>query len=81
MASRQSSGGAWLWVVAALGLLKGPARRLCAPPPIILQAIRWWVRQVRLWLAPRWQPLPNGQLFSSSTLPYGLYPLSCILLE
>jgi hypothetical protein len=68
-------------LVAALGLLKGPARRLCAPPPILLQSIRWWVRQVRLWLAPRWQPLPKIQPFCASTLPYGLYPLSCILLE
>lgn len=82
MASQQSSGERWLaWLVAALWSFRGPARRLCTPPPIVLRAILWWVRAVRLWLAPRRRMLPIANSFFPSALPYGLYPLSCILLE
>lgn len=82
MASRHSLGKQWLaWLAVVLGLFKGPVRRLCTPPPIVLQAIRWWVQAVRLWLAPRRPPLAVTHPFSPSAIPYGLYPLSCILLE
>lgn len=82
MVSQQSIGEQWLTsLLATLLFAIGPVRHFCAPPLIILRAICWWVQEVRLLLAPRRRRRPVRYTSSPSAIPYGLYPLSCILLE